>query len=71
MVVHGDWKSVRLPVPEGREMLSVFRGSRPRQRAGRYVNFDTFLLHTAIDEGAEVITAEVTQRPLLRRRAGR
>ena len=36
VVVHGDWKSVRLPVPEGREMLSVFRGSRPRQRAERY-----------------------------------
>jgi len=60
VVVHGDWKSVRLPVPEGREMLSVFRGSRPRQRAERYTNFDTFLLHTAIDEGAEVIAAEAT-----------
>ena len=60
VVVHGDWKSVRLPVPEGREMLSVFRGSRPRQRAGRYSNFDSFLLHTAMDEGAEVIAAEAT-----------
>jgi flavin-dependent dehydrogenase len=61
VVVHGDWKSVRLPVPDGREMLTVFRGSRPRQRTGRYENFDSFLLHTAIDEGAEVITAEVTR----------
>ncbi len=60
VVVHGDWKSVRLLVPEGRQMLSVFRGSRPRQRAGRYSNFDTFLLHTAMDEGAEVIAGEVT-----------
>jgi flavin-dependent dehydrogenase len=58
VVVHGDWKSVRLNVPEGRKMLSVFRGSRPRQRTGRYVNFDSFLLQTAIDEGAEVITGE-------------
>jgi flavin-dependent dehydrogenase len=58
VTVHGDWKSIQLPVPEGREMLSVFRGSRPRQRSGRYENFDTFLLHTAADEGAEVITAE-------------
>jgi flavin-dependent dehydrogenase len=58
-VVHGDWKSVRLPVPEGREMLSVFRGSRPRQRTGRYINFDSFLLQHAIAQGAEVITGEV------------
>ncbi len=60
VVVHGDWKSVRLPVPGGREMLTVFRGSRPRQRAGRYTNFDTFVLHSAIAAGAEIITGEVT-----------
>jgi flavin-dependent dehydrogenase len=61
VVVHGDWKSVRLPVPAGRQMLSVFRGSRPRKRPGRYDNFDGFLLHTAIASGAEVITGEVTR----------
>jgi flavin-dependent dehydrogenase len=60
VVVHGDWKSIQLPVPEEREMLSVFRGSRPRQREGRYANFDSFLLQTAADEGAHVVTAEVT-----------
>ncbi|MBN1629326.1 MAG: hypothetical protein JW990_06170, partial [Thermoleophilia bacterium] len=59
MVVHGDWKSILLSIPAGREMLSVFRGSRPRQRTGRYVNFDTWLLNLAVDEGARVITAEV------------
>ncbi len=64
VVVHGDWKSVRLNVPEGRDMLSVFRGSRPRQRTGRYVNFDSFLLHTAVAEGAEVITGECHERAL-------
>jgi len=57
ITVHGDWKSIQLPVPEDREMLSVFRGSRPRQRTGRYANFDTFLLHLAVDEGAEVVAA--------------
>ena len=31
ITVHGDWKSVELPIPEGRKMLSVFRGSRPRE----------------------------------------
>jgi flavin-dependent dehydrogenase len=60
VIVHGDWKSVELPVPEGRTMLSVFRGSRPRGREGRYTNFDTFLLRTASDEGAVVTSAEVT-----------
>lgn len=60
IIVHGDWKSIELPIPEGRRMLSVFRGSRPREREGRYLNFDSFLLRTAQDEGAEVISAEVT-----------
>ena len=59
ITVHGDWKSVELPVPAGREMLSVFRGSRPKQRPGRYSNFDSFLLHQAAEEGARVLTAEV------------
>ncbi len=69
VVVHGDWKSIQLPVPKNREMLSVFRGSRPHQRAGRYGNFDTFLLHTAVARGAEVITAEV--RDVRRSTAGK
>ena len=61
VVVHGDWKSVRLLVPEGREMLSVFRGSRPRQREERYLNFDSFLLRQAMAAGAEVITGDAVQ----------
>jgi len=59
ITVHGDWKSIQLPIPEGREMLSVFRGSRPRQRPDRYSNFDSFLLNRAVEEGAKVIAAEV------------
>lgn len=59
VTVHGDWKSVELPVPEGREMLSVFRGSRPKQRPDRYKNFDMFLLERAADEGARLVAAEV------------
>ena len=69
ITVHGKWKSVRLPVPEGREMLTVFRGSRPRQRPGRYTNFDSFLLHKAAEEGAQVLTAEV--RDIWRSSSGR
>lgn len=58
ITVHGDWKSIQLPIPEGREMLSVFRGSRPRQRPDRYSNLDSYLLSRAVEEGAKIITAE-------------
>lgn len=69
VTVHGDWKSIELPVPEGREMLTVFRGSRPKQRPGRYTNFDSFLLHHAAEEGAQVLTADV--RDIRRASGGR
>lgn len=59
VTVHGDWKSIELPIPEGRNMLSVFRSSRPGQRPGRAANFDSYLLNRAIDAGAKVITANV------------
>ena len=35
LTVHGGWKNIKLPVPEGRRMCSVFRGSRPRDRPSR------------------------------------
>jgi len=57
--VHGDWKSIELPIPEGREMLSVFRGARPRHRPGRHANFDAYLLDVAVAEGARVLQGEV------------
>ena len=69
ITVHGDWKSIRLPVPEGRQMLTVFRGSRPKHREGRYTNFDSFLLHCAAEEGARVVTAEA--RDIRRSASGR
>jgi flavin-dependent dehydrogenase len=58
ITVHGDWKSIELPIPVGRDMLSVFRGSRPERRPDRYMNLDSYLLNRAVDEGAKVITAE-------------
>ena len=61
IVVHGDWKSIELTVPEGKEVLSVFRGSRPNKRLERYTNFDSYLLSRAVDEGARVITAEARE----------
>ncbi|MDP6635892.1 MAG: hypothetical protein QGG42_13410 [Phycisphaerae bacterium] len=59
LTVHGDWKNIKLPVPEGRRMSSVFRGSRPHNRPLRYENFDAFMLEKAADLGATVITGEV------------
>lgn len=59
IIVHGDWKDLELPVPPGRQMLTVFRGSRPRQRPRRFDNLDTVLLHEAGRAGARVVTAEV------------
>ncbi len=59
LALHGDWKTIELPIPEGRKMLSVFRGARPRSRPGRHVNFDGFLLDKAVEEGARVIQGEV------------
>jgi flavin-dependent dehydrogenase len=59
LTVHGDWKSIELPIPPGRDMMSVFRGTRPRQRPARYTNFDSYLLNKAVEAGARVSTAEV------------
>jgi len=58
VIVHGDWKSLELPVPRGRTMLSVFRGTRPQNRPSRYENFDAFLLDQAVNEGARLIRGE-------------
>ena len=58
ITVHGDWKSIEFAIPEGRDMLSVFRGSRPGRRLDRYTNLDSYLLNRAVEEGAQVITAE-------------
>ncbi len=61
VIVQGDWKNIELPVPAGRRMYSVHRGSRPVERAHRYENFDSYLLETAAAEGARILTGEVTR----------
>ncbi len=58
LTIHGHWKNIELPIPTGRRMLSVFRGSRPRKRTGRHFNFDSYLLKKAEEEGARIITGE-------------
>jgi flavin-dependent dehydrogenase len=58
LTVHGDWKSIELPLPEGREMLFVFRGSRPGHRESRVGSFDSYLLRKAVEEGAKVVMGQ-------------
>jgi len=59
LTIHGNWKHIELPIPEGRKMYSVFRGSRPQDRASRYSNFDSYMLEKAAEEGARVVAGEV------------
>jgi flavin-dependent dehydrogenase len=58
--IQGDWKHIELRVPKDRKVILVFRGSKPRSRHNRYLNFDSFLLDQAMKEGATLISGEVT-----------
>jgi flavin-dependent dehydrogenase len=76
ITVQGYWKNIELQVPDGREMLSVFRGVRPASRPDGQYNFDAVLLERALAEGAELISGEVIDadysengRPVVRYRA--
>lgn len=60
VTIQGYWKNITLEVPAGREMCSVYRGSRPSRRRDPRHNLDGFLLDAAREAGAEVIGAEVT-----------
>lgn len=60
LTIQGYWKNITLEVPAGREMYSVYRGSRPSRRRDPQQNLDGFLLQAAQQAGAEVIGAEVT-----------
>jgi flavin-dependent dehydrogenase len=52
--VHGQWKNVRLRVPDDKKMYSVYRGSLPGRRTGSPAGFDSFLLGEAVREGAKI-----------------
>jgi flavin-dependent dehydrogenase len=76
ITVQGYWKNIELQVPDGREMVSVFRGERPASRPDRQHNFDAVLLERALAEGAALISGEVVDveypeggRPVVRSRA--
>lgn len=77
VTIQGYWKNIELEVPPGREMSSVYRGSRPARRLDRSYSFDSFLLNESVRRGAELIDAEVRDvsysgagTPLIAYRAG-
>ncbi|MHB1699960.1 MAG: NAD(P)/FAD-dependent oxidoreductase [Acidobacteriaceae bacterium] len=57
--IHGQWKNLRLRVPNDKQMYSVFRGTLPGRRTGRPAGFDGFLLGEAVKEGARIQYGEV------------
>lgn len=61
ITIQGYWKNIEVSVPQGREMLSVFRGGRPARRQDRQHSFDALLLDSGIKQGAELIAGEVHQ----------
>ena len=52
--IHGQWKNVRLRVPDDKRMYSVYRGSLPGRKTGRPAGFDGFLLGEAVRAGARI-----------------
>lgn len=58
LTVQGGWKNVEMKIPEGRKMLLVYRGTKPKERKGKYLNFDSFLMDCATKEGAEITSGE-------------
>ncbi len=59
ITVQGYWKNIELEVPDGRQMLSVFRGVRPAKRLDRQHSLDSLLLERAREEGAVLLAGEV------------
>lgn len=64
VVLQGRWKHIKLPVPENRRMLSVFRGVIPKGASSQNAAFDALLLNTAIKRGATVIGSKVINASL-------
>jgi len=72
ITLQGNWKHIHLPVPDGREMYSVYRGALPLGKDINHGAFDSVLLNFATNHGAELIGSRVyrafydhTGRPVL------
>lgn len=59
VTTHAHWKHMTIPVPPGRQMLSVYRGRRPPRRPAENAGLDGFLLDEALRRGARLIEATV------------
>ena len=59
LIINGHWKNIELKVPDYKRMYSVFRGSRPKGKVNKYINFDSFILETAREAGARIISGVV------------
>ena len=77
IAVQGNWKPIYMHVPDGRSMLSVYRGSLPTGHGPRHASFDAMLMDAAIAHGAELMGNRVNrvfydhdQRPVLCYTAG-
>ena len=65
VTIQGYWKNIELEVPGDRQMVSVFRGSRPAWSVGEVQSFDGFLLDQALAAGASLVEGDVlgVERP--------
>ena len=58
VTVQGNWKSITLPVPKDRNLLSVYRGTLPFGQHHTHC-FDATLLEFAVQAGAELVGSRV------------
>lgn len=58
ITVQGNWKSVVLPIPRGRKLVSVYRGTLPFGQH-RQDCFDAMMLGIAMDFGAELVGGRI------------
>jgi len=61
VIIQGFWKNIELEVPEDRQMVTVFRGSRPARAVGDVQSFDEFLLGRAVAAGATHVEGDVLE----------
>jgi flavin-dependent dehydrogenase len=59
ITLQGRWKNLHLAVPPERKIVSVYRGTLPRDLEGRHRAFDALLLDHAEQRGAKIIGSRV------------
>ena len=64
ITVHGDWKSVELPIPEAEKCSRSFGDHGPGTAPAGYLELRFVLARPGIDKGATIIAAEARRCPL-------